>query len=101
MHDTATIDPARPAAAERKSQPLLLNEGQAAALFGVGRRKFHDLRQQPWFVEVCTAVELGPRALRWHRAELLAAAMNAPRRVKQSEPTAFVAARDRKTKALA
>lgn len=101
MDDTATINPAQLAAAERRSQPLLLNEGQAAALLGVSRRKFHDVRQQPSFVEVCAAVELGPRALRWHRAELLAAAMNAPRRVKQAEPPALAAARERKTKALA
>ncbi len=94
MHDTATINPARLAAAEKKSQPpALLNEAQAASLFGVGRRKFHDVRQQPWFVAACTAVELGPRALRFHRDELLAAAKNAPRVVKQSEPEKLAAAR--------
>lgn len=86
MHDTATI----PA----KSQlPALLNEGQAAALLGIGRRKFHDVRQQPWFAEICTAVELGPRALRWHRDELLAAVKNAPRVTKKAEPKQLALAR--------
>jgi hypothetical protein len=65
---------------------MLLNEGEAAAFFGVGRRKFQDMRRQPWFTAVCTAVELGPRALRWHRDELMAAAKNAPRVTKLAEP---------------
>jgi hypothetical protein len=94
MHETATINPARLAAAERKSQPpALLNEGQAAQLLGIGRRKFHDVRQRDWFVAVCTAVELGPRALRWHRDELILAAKNAPRTVKKAEPEKLAAAR--------
>jgi hypothetical protein len=94
MHDT--INPARLAAAEKKSQPpALLNEGQACALIGIGRRKFHDVRQQPWFIERCTAIELGPRALRWHRDELLAAMQNAPRRVVLPEPAVLVAARNK------
>jgi predicted DNA-binding transcriptional regulator AlpA len=73
--------------------PLLLNEGQAAELLGVGRRTFHRLRQEPWFVADCVAVELGPRALRWHRDELLAAAKNAPRRTVQAEPPHLAAKR--------
>jgi hypothetical protein len=94
MHDTNI--PARIAAAEKKAQPpALLNEGQACALIGIGRRKFHDVRQQPWFIERCTALELGPRALRWHRDELLAAMLNAPRRVVQAEPAVLVAARNK------
>jgi hypothetical protein len=95
VHTTA-INPARLAAAEKKSQPpTLLNEGQACALIGIGRRKFHDVRQQPWFIERCTALELGPRALRWHRDELLAAMLNAPRRVVLPEPATLVAARSK------
>jgi hypothetical protein len=98
VHTTA-INSARLAAAEKKAQPpALLNEGQACALIGIGRRKFHDVRQMPWFVERCTAIELGPRALRWHRDELLAAMQNAPRRVVLPEPAVLVAAR---TKAVA
>lgn len=94
MHDT--INPARLVATEKKSQPpALLNEGEACALIGIGRRKFHDVRKTPWFVERCTAIELGPRALRWHRDELLAAMQNAPRRVVQAEPAVLVAARSK------
>lgn len=53
------------------------------------------MRQQPWFIERCTAIELGPRALRWHRDELMAAMQNAPRRVVQAEPAVLVAARSK------
>ena len=81
------------------SGPHLLNEGQAAALLGVSRRTFHSLRQAPWFMEICVARELGPRALRWPRDELLLAARNAPKRVVQAEPPVLAAARARKAKA--
>ena len=74
-------------------QPQLLNEGQAAALLGISTRKFHDVRRQSWFSDHCTAIELGPRCLRWDRTLLLAAAMNAPRRVVQSEPAHLASAR--------
>jgi hypothetical protein len=87
-------NPARLAALEKTGQQtVLLNEGQAAALLGIGRRKFAYIRQEPWFVAVCTAVELGPRALRWHRDELVAAAKNAPRVVKKAEPEKLAASR--------
>jgi hypothetical protein len=79
--------------------PALLNEAQAASLLGVGRRKFHDLRRQAWFTSACTAIELGPRALRWHRDELLAAAKNAPRRVVQAEPQQLLRQRIERLKA--
>ena len=101
MNDTAQVNPARLAAAERKAQPpALLNEGQACALIGIGRRNpinnwTDAVRQQPWFVARCTAIELGPRALRWHRDELLAAMQNAPRRVVLAEPAVLVAARNK------
>ena len=94
MHHTeTTINPARLAALEKKSQPALLNEVQAAELLGIGRRKFHDVRQEPWFVAVCQAMVLGPRALRWYRDELLEAAKNAPRITKQAEPASLAGAR--------
>lgn len=64
--------------------PELLTEREAAALLGVGVRKFHELRAAEWMPK---AIELGPRALRWSRAELLAAlAERAPRRVVLAEP---------------
>ncbi|MDE2081084.1 MAG: hypothetical protein KGI90_07020 [Burkholderiales bacterium] len=63
--------------------PALLTPAQAAEVWGVSERTFHKLRvagrtPQP--------VELGPRLLRWPRAELEAAAANLPRR---SEPAAM------------
>lgn len=78
------------------SGPQLLNEGQAAALLGVSRRTFHVIRQASWFKEICVARELGPRALRWPRDELLLAAKNAPKRVVQAEPPVLAEARARK-----
>jgi hypothetical protein len=95
--ETKLPDEAGPHKPERHaadlSPPALLTEGQAATLLGIGRRKFHDIRQEPWFVAKCTAVELGPRALRFFRDELLAAAKNAPRRTVQPEPAQLL--RDR------
>jgi predicted DNA-binding transcriptional regulator AlpA len=74
--------------------PELLTEREAAAVLGVGVRKFHQLRAEPWLPQ---AIELGPRALRWSRTELLQAlATRAPRRAVQVEPEHFKAARARK-----
>lgn len=74
--------------------PELLTEREAAALLGVGERKFHQLRTESWLP---AAIELGPRALRWSRSELLEAlATRAPRRTVQAEPQHFQQARARK-----
>jgi len=74
--------------------PEMLTEREAAAVLGVGQRKFHQLRAEAWFPQ---AIELGPRALRWSRSELLAAlATRAPRRTVQAEPEHFQQARARK-----
>ncbi len=74
--------------------PELLNEREAAAVLGVGQRKFHQLRAEAWFPQ---AIELGPRALRWSRSELLVAlSTRAPRRTVQAEPEHFQQARARK-----
>ncbi|MES2841245.1 MAG: hypothetical protein V4794_13290 [Pseudomonadota bacterium] len=74
--------------------PELLTEREAAAVLGVGQRKFHQLRAEDWFPQ---AIELGPRALRWSRSELLhALSTRAPRRTVQAEPEHFLKARARK-----
>lgn len=89
----AAINPARLAALEKKpaTAPALLNEGQVAELLGVSRRTVANLRSEAWFPP---AIELGPRALRWHRDELLAAvAARAPRTMKKQEPQQLVEAR--------
>jgi len=76
------------------SPPELLTEREAAAVLGIGQRKFHQLRAEAWFPQ---AIELGPRALRWSRTELLAAlSTRAPRRTVQAEPEHFQKARARK-----
>ena len=90
MHEAATMKPRVPAQ-DGFTLPTLLNEGQVADLLGVSRRKVHALRQQDWFP---SAIEFGPRALRWHRDELLAAiAARAPRVTKREEPAQLIDAR--------
>lgn len=77
--------------------PALLNVRQAAALLGVSERRFHEMRSLPWMP---SAVELGPRALRWSGAELLAAvAEHAPRQRTQSEPAQLARERIERLKA--
>lgn len=74
--------------------PVLLTEREAAAVLGVGPRKFHALRSEPWMP---AAIELGPRCLRWNRDELIqAVAARAPRRTLQAEPAHFQQARARR-----
>lgn len=71
--------------------PALLNEAQAAALFGVSARKFSELRAAPWMPR---PIALGPRALRWSRVELEAAIAHAPRLVEPlAEPLPLAKAR--------
>ena len=63
--------------------PELLTEREAAAVLGVGKRKFHQLRAETWFPQ---AIELGPRALRWSRSELLSA-LSTPPMARSNSPT--------------
>lgn len=68
----------------RESVPLLLlTEQQAAHALGVSHRKFQDLRDQDWCPK---PIVLGPRLLRWARAELEQAIANMPRQVMKAEP---------------
>jgi predicted DNA-binding transcriptional regulator AlpA len=63
--------------------PVLLTDAESAALLRVGTRTFHDLRDEPWMPR---AIVLGPRLLRWSRAELEAAVAAMPRQTQRSEP---------------
>lgn len=64
--------------------PAFLNARQAAELLGVSERKFAELRRAG---VVPDALELGPRALRWRRDELLEhVGATAPRVRVYSEP---------------
>jgi predicted DNA-binding transcriptional regulator AlpA len=56
--------------------PVLLNDDQSAASLGVSVRKFHELRNEPWMPR---PVVLGPRLLRWPRAEIERAVTDMPR----------------------
>lgn len=79
------------APAQSTSTPrILLSEDQAAETLGVSERTFAALREQPWMPK---PVRLGPRLLRWVRAELEAAVVNAPRADVADEPAALLRAR--------
>ena len=73
--------------------PPLLNESQTAALLGVSPRTLLKLRGEPWFP---SPLQLGPRATRWLRDELLEAlATRAPRGGIQPKPPNLI---DRETR---
>jgi predicted DNA-binding transcriptional regulator AlpA len=96
MHEAAATNSAPIENREKKptsgTPPVLLNLSQVADLLGVSTRQVHILRDQDWFP---ASIELGPRALRWHRDELLAAvAARAPRVTKREEPQRLAEARE-------
>ena len=63
--------------------PILLSDDAAALVLGVSRRKFHELRQEPWMPKPRV---LGPRLLRWVRSELEQAALSIPQQQQAIEP---------------
>lgn len=71
---------------------VLLDAKQAAATLGISERKFHALRasKAPWLPK---PIALGPRLLRWPRAELEAAVVAAPRFEGADEPVSLAAGR--------
>lgn len=74
-----------------KIEAELLNFRQGATLLGISIRSFHQLRAEPWFP---APLELGPRLLRWRRAELLEAlATRAPRQTQRTEPAQLAGSR--------
>jgi predicted DNA-binding transcriptional regulator AlpA len=78
-------------------QPLLLSDKQAAALFGVSVRKFHEMRAEPWMAR---PVVLGPRLVRWSRTELECAVASMPRQTEAIEPAQLLRARIERAKAF-
>jgi predicted DNA-binding transcriptional regulator AlpA len=62
---------------------LLLTAAQGARLLGISERRFHELRHESGFP---LAVLLGPRCVRWHRAELVEFAQRLPRVALLPEP---------------
>ncbi len=47
--------------------PTLFSSDQAAQYLGMSEAKFHELRGAEW---MCAAIVLGPRLIRWARADL-------------------------------
>ncbi len=76
--------------------PVLLNDVQAAACLGVSVRKFHDLRHSLWMPR---PVVLGPRMVRWPRAEIEQAVAAMPRQQAPSEPVQLRRAKVERMKA--
>lgn len=70
--------------------PVLLTDEQSAALLGVSKRKFRELCAEPWAPR---PVVLGPRLVRWSRAELEQAIAAMPRQETAEEPAALRRAR--------
>ncbi len=81
-----------------RSGSALLSVREAAALLGVGERRFHQLRvEADWLPP---PLVLGPRCLRWDRDELIAAARTrAPRQAQRVEPKSLLRARIERAKA--
>lgn len=65
------------------STAVLLNDAQAAQCMGISRRKFHELRYASYMPR---PIVLGPRIVRWSRAELEQAVASMPRQGQASEP---------------
>lgn len=76
--------------------PILLSDVEAAKLFGVSRRKFQELRQQPWMPKPRV---LGARLLRWVRSELESAVLSIPQQDHSCEPERLRRARIERMKA--
>ena len=73
------------------SSQLLLSDAQCAVLLGISVRKFHELRQQEWMP---LPIALGPRLLRWSRAELEDAVPKMPKAPRHgAEPAQLLLAR--------
>lgn len=98
IQSTASDQPLRRASAVSRrasaglpSFPVLLSDEQAAACLGVSTRKFHYMRDEAWMPRPVT---LGPRMLRWPRAELEQAVANMPRQQASSpEPRQLLRSR--------
>ena len=76
--------------------PRLLTSEQAAAYLGMSEAKFHELRDEPW---MCEPIPLGPRMVRWSRADLDAAIAAMPRQARRSaEPAQLLRTRIERAK---
>lgn len=81
---SSSLDPA--AVAVR----ILLSVEEIAFLLGVGKRRAEDLLAEP---SMPKPIQLGPRILRWRRAELEEAVANLPRKFERTVPAELARAR--------
>jgi predicted DNA-binding transcriptional regulator AlpA len=76
--------------------PILLTDVEAAAILGVSKRTFLNLRSSPWCP---SAIALGPRLLRWSADELRAAVASMPRQTDRVQPQSLLRAKIERMKA--
>lgn len=76
----------RPRATDQSASAVLLSSPEAAQVFGVSLRTFQAMREKEWFT--VRPRNLGPKTVRWVRAELeaLATAIPASEPLKQPDP---------------
>ena len=88
---SAALLPAH-AASPSGHRPALLTAAQAAGeIYGISERTFHVMRAQGL---ICAPIVLGPRLLRWSRAELEASVASLPRKeVQAAEPVQLATGR--------
>lgn len=70
--------------------PILLDDVQGAAVFGVGKRTFLELQNEAWFPPPRM---LGPRLKRHVYSELVGAVAHMPRQTVREQPAQLVAGR--------
>jgi len=83
--------------AESNRRPALLTAAEAARdIYSVSERTFHNMRARGL---VPAPVVLGPRLLRWVRADLEAATATLPRQERATEPPQLLRSRIERMKA--
>lgn len=88
---------ARAHSAGRSAGSPMLSAAQAAReVYGVSERTFHDMRRRGL---VPLPIALGPRLLRWMRADLIEAAAQLPRQQSAPEPSQLTRGKATKSQA--
>jgi predicted DNA-binding transcriptional regulator AlpA len=89
---------ALPESATRSARvvPVLLTEDEAAAVLGVSKRTFLNLRSESWMP---LPIVLGPRMHRYSIDELRAAVSNMPRQTQRTQPESLLRNRIERAKA--
>lgn len=77
-------------------QKLLVDAIQAAAMFDIGERTFHNLRLREDFAAMCPEIRLSARAVKWRVADLDAWARSIASQERAPQPEQLVRARARR-----